>query len=100
MILGFLTLLIVGAQSRKDARSIALGTLCILLPMLIITCLRLAVSRNQEGFSGGAGMVIICPGLIMSVGFGYGIAASGDADSQVLVDSKKIDPASLDDEIA
>src|ERR1700756_2335256 len=74
LILGLLTIIIVGSQTREDARSVAAWTLSVLVPMLLVSCASIALPGRPGGFNGGPGMVAICSALIAAVGVGYRLA--------------------------
>ncbi len=99
-ILGPLTTIIVGLQSRDDARSVATWTLSVLVPMLLVSCASVAIRGRAGGFDGGPGMVVLCSALIAAVGVGYRIATLRHTPSQVASKGKKVESASWDDELA
>lgn len=99
-ILGPLTIIIVGSQTRQDARSVVIWTLSLLVPMLLVSCTSVALPGRSGGFDGGPGMVTLCSALIASVGLGYRIAALRHATSRVISKGKKVEPGSRDDELA
>ena len=99
-ILAFLTILIVGSQSREDSRSVAIWILRILVLMLLVICARLASSERAGYFNGGLGMVALCSALIAAVGLGYWIATLRQTSSQVCTQGKKVEPGQWDDELA
>jgi hypothetical protein len=59
LILGPLTFVMVGSQTREDARSVAVWTLSVLLPILLISCAGIALGGRPGGFNGAPGMVAL-----------------------------------------
>jgi hypothetical protein len=100
LILGLLTIIIVGSQTREDARSVATWTLGVLVPMLLVSCAWIALAGPPGGTNGGPGMVVILAALIVAVGLGYRIATLRHATSQAASTDKKVEPGFPDDELA
>jgi hypothetical protein len=100
LILGPLTIIIVGSQTREDARSVAIWTLSLLVPMLLLSCASVVLPGQSGGFNGAPGMVMLCSALIAAVGIGCRIAALRHATSRLISKSKKVEPGSRDDELA
>jgi hypothetical protein len=100
LILGLLTIIIVGSQTPEDARSVVTWTLSVLVPMLLVSCASLALPGRRVGSNGGPGMVTICSALIVAVGLGYRTATARHATSQATSKGKKIEPGLSDDELA
>lgn len=99
-VLGFLTILIVGSQTREDAGVIAAWSLGILVPMLVVSCARLALADRVGGVYGGPGMVVLSLGVIAAVGIGYRIAVSRQSASPDPSLGKALEPGLRDDELA
>jgi hypothetical protein len=95
LVLGFLTIVIVGSQTREDARSVVRWTLCILVPMLVVSGACFVLPGRVGGFNGAPGMVVLCAVLILAVGRGYRIAAARDMTPT----GKTLEPRVRDDEL-
>jgi len=100
LILALMTVIIVGSQTREDARAVATWTLSVLAPMLLVSSASIALPRRSGGLDGGPGMVAICSALIVAVGLGYRIATSRHTISQATSKDKKVEPGLSDDELA
>jgi hypothetical protein len=98
IILGLLSVIIVGSQTHEDARSVAIWSLVVLIPMLLVSGSRLAISGRHFDFRGGSGMVVLFSGLIAAIGLGYRIAIMRYRASQALLKGKKVEPGLWDDE--
>lgn len=99
LMLGPLVVVIVSSQNRQDARSIAFWSLCLLIPMLLVSYVLNATTEGQDDIGGGPGMVLLCGGLIAAIGLGYGIAIFRDRASHITSKDKKVDSASWDEEL-
>jgi hypothetical protein len=100
LILGLLTIIIVGSQTREDARSVATWAVGVLVPMLLVSCARIALPGPPGNINGGPGMVAICAALIAAVGLGYRVATLRHETSQAAATDKKVAPGFPDDELA
>ena len=100
IVLGFLTIIIVGSQTREDAWSIAVWSLAILVPMLLVSCARIALAGGAGAANGGPGMVVLSFGVIAALGVGYRLAASRHSNAPGPSTAKTIDPGLWDDELA
>ena len=96
LVLGFLTVVIVGSQTRDDARSVVRWTICVLVPMLLVSGASFVLPGRVGDFNGAPGMVVLCTVLILAVGRGYRIAAVHDVTSR----DQKLEPRWRDDELA
>ena len=92
LILGPLTVIIVGSQTREDARSVATWTLPVLVPILLVSCARLAIPERPGGLSGALGMVVLCSGMIAALGLGYRIATLRRRAPKITSKGKKVEP--------
>jgi hypothetical protein len=100
LILGLLTVIIVGSQTLDDARPIVFWTVVVLSLMLVASCARIAVAGHLDGVSGGIGMVVLCSGLIAAVMLGYRIVTLRHRASELILNSKQTKPPVWDDELA
>jgi hypothetical protein len=100
IILGFLTIVIVGSQTREDAWSIVVWSLGVLVPVLLVSCVRLALAVRTGAVNGGPGMVVLSFGGIAALGVGYRLAASRRPNVPSPSTAKPIEPGLSDDELA
>jgi hypothetical protein len=96
LVLGFLTIVIVGSQTREDARSVVRWSLCVLVPMLLVSGASFVLPGRVGGLNGVPGMVVLCAVLILAVRRGYRVAAPRDMTPT----GKTIEPRARDDELA
>jgi hypothetical protein len=98
LIVGFLTVVIVGSQSPEDARTIAIWTLLVLVPMLLVSCACLVSLPGWRRHEGGPGMVVFSILMILSVHLGHRTAKSREFDPHGEAKGNEGKPAPWDDE--
>jgi hypothetical protein len=100
LILGLLTVIMVGSQTRGDAWSVSCWTMVVMVPMLLLSCVVIAVSRNHNAGEGATGLVVLCSGIIAAAVLGYRFAVSRDRALEGGLKGKTAKSPIQDDELA